>query len=67
MREIRLSGSEGGGGELNRLSLPLSPLMSILFSKQSLTRLVAHPVTHENDGAASAVGIGFGIGVVAPS
>jgi hypothetical protein len=24
MREIRLSGSEGGGDELNRLSLPLS-------------------------------------------
>ena len=24
MREIRLSGSEGGGAELNRLSLPLS-------------------------------------------
>ncbi len=24
MRENRLSGSEGGGGELNRLSLPLS-------------------------------------------
>ena len=23
MREIRLSGSEGGGDELNRLSLPL--------------------------------------------
>jgi hypothetical protein len=23
MREIRLSGSEGGGAELNRLSLPL--------------------------------------------
>jgi hypothetical protein len=27
MREIRLSGSEGGGTELNRFSLPLSPLM----------------------------------------
>jgi hypothetical protein len=25
MRETRPSGSEGGGGELNRLSLPLSP------------------------------------------
>ena len=24
MREIRLSGSEGGGAEFNRLSLPLS-------------------------------------------
>jgi hypothetical protein len=24
MREIRTSGSEGGGAELNRLSLPLS-------------------------------------------
>jgi hypothetical protein len=24
MREIRLSGSEGGGNELNRFSLPLS-------------------------------------------
>jgi hypothetical protein len=24
MRETRLSGSEGGGGESNRLSLPLS-------------------------------------------
>ena len=24
MREIRLSGSEGGGDEVNRLSLPLS-------------------------------------------
>ena len=24
MREIRLSGSEGGGAELNRFSLPLS-------------------------------------------
>jgi hypothetical protein len=29
MREIRQSGSEGGGGESNRLSLPLS---DILFS-----------------------------------
>ena len=29
MREIRLSGSEGGGAELNRLSLPLSPAGSI--------------------------------------
>jgi hypothetical protein len=25
MREIRLSGSEGGGTEFNRFSLPLSP------------------------------------------
>ena len=28
MREIRLSGSEGGGFEFNRLSLPLSKLSS---------------------------------------
>jgi hypothetical protein len=27
MREIRQSGSEGGGGESNRLSLPLSTLL----------------------------------------
>jgi hypothetical protein len=26
MREIRLSGSEGGGVEINRLSLPLSSI-----------------------------------------
>jgi hypothetical protein len=35
MREIRLSGSEGGGDELNRLSLPLSWVPALrLFSKQ---------------------------------
>ena len=28
MREIRQSGSEGGGGETNRLSLPLLPRVS---------------------------------------
>jgi hypothetical protein len=30
MREIRLSGSEGGGPESNRVSLPLSLLSEIL-------------------------------------
>lgn len=30
MREIRLSGSEGGGAELNRLSLPLSKASALL-------------------------------------
>jgi hypothetical protein len=36
MREIRLSGSEGGGDELNRLSLPLSWVPALrLFSKQA--------------------------------
>ena len=36
MREIRLSGSEGGGFELNRLSLPLSkPLHAFLFTVAS--------------------------------
>jgi hypothetical protein len=36
MREIRLSGSEGGGDELNRLSLPLSLVPALrLFSEQS--------------------------------
>jgi hypothetical protein len=29
MREIRLSGSEGGGNELNRFSLPLSPTTTV--------------------------------------
>jgi hypothetical protein len=30
MREIRLSGSEGGGTEFNRFSLPLSSAFSLL-------------------------------------
>ena len=31
MRETRPSGSEGGGAELNRLSLPLSFFMELHF------------------------------------
>jgi hypothetical protein len=31
MREIRLSGSEGGGAESNRLSLPLYGVGSVHF------------------------------------
>jgi hypothetical protein len=38
MREIRQSGSEGGGGETNRLSLPLFKLFSSF-----LVRLCAKP------------------------
>ena len=53
MREIRLSGSEGGGAEINRPSLPPIPLSALraseLFSEQFLMGLVAHPVTHEKD------------------
>ena len=32
MREIRLSGSEGGGAEMNRLFLPLSKLLQDLWN-----------------------------------
>lgn len=34
MREIRPSGSEGGGAETNRLSLPLSLVTTALASAQ---------------------------------
>ena len=40
MRENRLSGSEGGGAETNRLSLPLSEsLVAIVRVKLKLHRL----------------------------
>jgi len=43
MREIRPSGSEGGGAEINRLSLPLSSFFpNPLFTKhRSLDHLAA--------------------------
>ncbi len=41
MREIRTSGSEGGGAELNRLSLPLSDVTKVTCTP--LTSLQRHP------------------------
>ena len=42
MREIRLSGLEGGGAELNRLSLPLSKIVTILLAERSRQISPAH-------------------------
>ena len=46
MREIRLSGSEGGGTELNRFSLPLSehcPPRKSLPKKRGICREIFSP------------------------
>ena len=50
MREIRLSGSEGGGAELNRPSLPLSSVVagSADFGDSNWVRIDAHACCFEN-------------------
>ena len=44
MREIRQSGSEGGGDEINRLSLPLSIETSLRDTQMDTRILVAKTV-----------------------
>jgi hypothetical protein len=41
MREIRQSGSEGGGGETNRLSLPLFRLFTVFKALVAAPRSAA--------------------------
>ena len=44
MREIRMSGSEGGGPQANAVSLPLSQQIP----KQPCLNPEAHPVSHHH-------------------
>ena len=44
MREIRLSGSEGGGFECNRFSLPLSDVIVTIFCKPQQGRITCENI-----------------------